>query len=278
MPYVYDPINCIGMKVSTKDGDIWVVEYEDALGDTQKHQFASEAAARTYYDRTKKDSTYSKKMKIYRKGNQNDAKVKDEESYFESMRSKKYKIFGDIVLLKSLTGSTATYTTSNGQTVRIGRRKWDELARKINSKDKRTVDAYPQLRKINTPLGTSYRVDSASGSDWIQIDGHTDGQFDVTIWGEYKRPTMSPTVKKTGMSEQNAILLAKSYMSNANVHDNKVIDKAIKALDKTFIEEEDGVEIVYDEGTYILYVDGEPIADGSLNRMKQLMRQELNNR
>ena len=36
-----------------------------------------------------------------------------------------------------------------------------------------------------------------------------------------------------------------------------------------------GVEIVYEGGTYVLYVDGKPVADGSLDRMKRLMKEEL---
>lgn len=55
----------------------------------------------------------------------NDAEV-------ESPRSnKKYKIYGDVVTLKSITSATVTYETSNGYTQKIGRRKWNELAVKV---------------------------------------------------------------------------------------------------------------------------------------------------
>lgn len=58
----------------------------------------------------------------------------------------------------------------------------------------------------------------------------------------------------------------------------KTLDKALKTLDYHVIEEEDGVEIRYESGTYVLYVDGHPVADGSLQRMKQFMKEELRNR
>lgn len=55
----------------------------------------------------------------------------------------------------------------------------------------------------------------------------------------------------------------------------KTLDEAIRVIDKYTIAEEDGVEIVYEGGTYVLYVDGKPVADGSLDRMKRLMKEEL---
>ena len=57
----------------------------------------------------------------------------------------------------------------------------------------------------------------------------------------------------------------------------KMLDKALRTLDYT-IEEENGVEIRYEGDTYVLYVDGHPVADGSLQRMKQFMKEELRNR
>lgn len=57
----------------------------------------------------------------------------------------------------------------------------------------------------------------------------------------------------------------------------KTLDKALRTLDYT-IEEENGVEIRYEGGTYVLYVDGRPVADGSLQKMKRFMKEELSYR
>ena len=57
----------------------------------------------------------------------------------------------------------------------------------------------------------------------------------------------------------------------------KTLDNALRTLDYT-IEEENGVEIRYEGGTYVLYVDGRPVADGSLQKMKRFMKEELSYR
>ena len=38
------------------------------------------------------------------------------------------------------------------------------------------------------------------------------------------------------------------------------------------------VEIRYEGGAYVLYVDGRPVADGSLQKMKRFMKEELSYR
>lgn len=55
----------------------------------------------------------------------------------------------------------------------------------------------------------------------------------------------------------------------------KTLDEAIRVIDRYTIAEKNGVEIVYEGGNYILYVDGKPVADGNLDRMKRLMKEEL---
>lgn len=58
----------------------------------------------------------------------------------------------------------------------------------------------------------------------------------------------------------------------------KVLDKAIKAIkakDAFTVEEEDGVEIRYEHGTYVLYVDGKAMGDGGLEKVKRMMKEEL---
>ena len=55
----------------------------------------------------------------------------------------------------------------------------------------------------------------------------------------------------------------------------KTLDEAIRVIDKYTIAEEDGGWNRYEGGTYVLYVDGKPVADGSLDRMKRLMKEEL---
>lgn len=44
----------------------------------------------------------------------------------------KYEIYGDVVTLKSATPTTVKHETSNGFVQTIGRKKWDELAKKVN--------------------------------------------------------------------------------------------------------------------------------------------------
>lgn len=58
----------------------------------------------------------------------------------------------------------------------------------------------------------------------------------------------------------------------------KVLDKAIKCMkakDAFTVEEEDGVEIRYEGGTYVLYVDGKVAGDGDLAKVKRMMKEEL---
>ena len=53
----------------------------------------------------------------------------------------KYEIYGDVVTLKSVTPTTVKYETSNGFIQTIGRKKWDELAKKANdAMDSKTID------------------------------------------------------------------------------------------------------------------------------------------
>ena len=53
----------------------------------------------------------------------------------------KYEIYGDVVTLKSATPATVKYETSNGFVQTIGRKKWDELAKKANdAMDSKTID------------------------------------------------------------------------------------------------------------------------------------------
>lgn len=58
----------------------------------------------------------------------------------------------------------------------------------------------------------------------------------------------------------------------------RILDKAIKCMkanDAFTIEEEDGVEIRFEGGTYVLYVDGKPVGDGDLAKVKRMMKEEL---
>lgn len=61
------------------------------------------------------------------------------------------------------------------------------------------------------------------------------------------------------------------------VKDAKSIDKAIKTCDKFTVWESDDYDdiyVSYENGTYVLYVDGRPQADGPQQRMIQLAKQE----
>lgn len=57
----------------------------------------------------------------------------------------------------------------------------------------------------------------------------------------------------------------------------KVIDKAIKLCDFRKVWESDeygDIFVSFEDGTYVLYVEGKPQADGSQQRMIQLAKQE----
>lgn len=48
-----------------------------------------------------------------------------------------------------------------------------------------------------------------------------------------------------------------------------------ESKDAFTVEEEDGVEIRYEGGTYVLYVDGKAAGDGDLAKVKRMMKEEL---
>ena len=52
----------------------------------------------------------------------------------------KYEIYGDVVTLKSATPATVKYETSNGFVQTIGRKKWDELAKKVSDGSASAID------------------------------------------------------------------------------------------------------------------------------------------
>ena len=57
----------------------------------------------------------------------------------------------------------------------------------------------------------------------------------------------------------------------------RTIDKAIKAADKFTVwesDEYDDIYVAFEGGTYVLYVDGRPQADGPQQRMIQLAKRE----
>lgn len=57
----------------------------------------------------------------------------------------------------------------------------------------------------------------------------------------------------------------------------RVLDKAIKMCDKFTVwesDEYDDIYVSYEGGTYVLYVENRPQADGSQQKMIQLAKQE----
>ena len=57
----------------------------------------------------------------------------------------------------------------------------------------------------------------------------------------------------------------------------RVLDKAIKMCDKFTVwesDEYDDIYVSYEGGTYVLYVENRPQADGPQQRMIQLAKQE----
>lgn len=112
----------------------------------------------------------------------------------------KYEIYGDVVTLKSVTPATVKYETSNGFVQTIGRKKWDELAKKVNDasypaevynkfgykfhdsastldKAIKTVDAanlkelkddYGRLKNASSIIGNIYSLSSSTKSAILQ--------------------------------------------------------------------------------------------------------------
>lgn len=88
-------------------------------------------------------------------------------------------------------------------------------------------------------------------------------------------------IKRTyGTSKQAMILkideLKRAKKQNESKDSISSVDRAIKACDRfTVWESDDGdIYVSYENGTYVLYVDGRPQADGNQQKMIQLAKQE----
>ena len=80
------------------------------------------------------------------------------------------------------------------------------------------------------------------------------------------------TLKAEAMKIVNSMA---SKIRRAGAHDS--LDKAIKTSDRFTVWESDDYDdiyVSYENGTYVLYVDGRPQADGPQQRMIQLAKQE----
>lgn len=84
---------------------------------------------------------------------------------------------------------------------------------RINKKD--SDDMPKGMRSVDTPAGKIYRVDSKSGSDFIQINPTGEDEYELVV---YDNGSITPTDKATGISKSDAFKLAKDYMNNSNYY------------------------------------------------------------
>ena len=71
------------------------------------------------------------------------------------------------------------------------------------------------MRTVQTPAGEMYRVDSKSGSDFIQINPTGKGKYELVV---YDNGSLSPTDKKQDLSKEDAFKLAKDAMDKSEYY------------------------------------------------------------
>lgn len=85
-------------------------------------------------------------------------------------------------------------------------------------------------------------------------------------------------IKRTyGTSKQAMILKIDDLKRKGKDVPQSSLDRAIRTADKFTVwesDEYDDIYVSYEGGTYVLYVDGRPQADGPQQRMIQLAKQE----
>lgn len=102
----------------------------------------------------------------------------------------KYEIYGDVVTLKSVTPATVKYETSNGFVQTIGRKKWDELAKKVNdAMDSKTIDK--AIKCMDADVELVKTIASKNGYAVHIVNGQYGKRIVLTFKGEsYKNPHM----------------------------------------------------------------------------------------
>lgn len=99
----------------------------------------------------------------------------------------------------------------------------------------------------------------------------------LTFKGEsYKNPHMWLGEATEG-NKRKAIEMMNEFAEKAGSKNHDSLDKAIRTADRFTVwesDEYDDIYVSYEGGTYVLYVEGKPQADGPQQRMIQLAKQE----
>lgn len=99
----------------------------------------------------------------------------------------------------------------------------------------------------------------------------------LTFKGEsYKNPHMWLGEATEG-NKRKAIEMMNEFAEKAGSKNHDALDKAIRTADKFTVwesDEYDDIYVSYEGGTYVLYVENRPQADGSQQKMIQLAKQE----
>lgn len=99
----------------------------------------------------------------------------------------------------------------------------------------------------------------------------------LTFKGEsYKNPHMWLGEATEG-NKRKAIEMMNKFAENAGSKNHDSLDKALRTCDKFTVwesDEYDDIYVSYEGGTYVLYVENRPQADGSQQKMIQLAKQE----
>lgn len=110
-------------------------------------------------------------------------------------------------------------------------------------------------------------------------DKYTEKAIELLKQGKTKNEVIF-ALQRMGLTPVDASQrLGKAFIETGLKHNDSIssIDKAIKAVDKFTVwesDEYDDIYVSYEGGTYVLYVDGRPQADGPQQRMIQLAKQE----
>lgn len=125
---------------------------------------------------------------------------------------------------------------------------------------------YDPILCMNVPDSTSKARDAKPLS---KMDMNELRALYVSLGGDIKRTY--------GTSKQAMILKIDDLKRKGKDVPQNSLDKAMRTCDKFTVWESDDYDdiyVSYENGTYVLYVDGRPQADGPQQRMIQLAKQE----
>lgn len=200
MNYKYDPILCMNIPVSKSNDAVYEVRYDDALGDTQVHKFATEEKAKEYIRRLKKDSVYAKKIKL------NGRAVDDATFVVRGINGSTGKEFSKQFNSESEAKAFANEAKSRGhESILINGKAADE-----------------DIKLVKT-------VASKNGYAVHVVEGSHGQRVVLTFKGEsYKNPHMWLGVA----SQSNINSAVKTMEEFAKAKDSKAIDKALRICDE----------------------------------------------